>query len=502
MPSAPLGETRTSPDPVSLRERLLAETERLAGAGSWEWNLETDEMRWSQQTCRMLGVPPTRTRTFDELLTYAHPDDRAKVEADIRECIARSRAYAAEFRVVRRDGGVRFVSARAELTGAIGGSATLVAVLHDVTDQAYVAKRLRVSEERLQIVTRATQDVVWDFPVAEGSELWLSESVRSFGYDVSRVPLAWWLERLHPSDHDAVESSFHEAIEGTSIVWSAEYRFRRADGTFADIFDRAYISRDALGAPVRVIGSMQEISARKDAERRQSTSFRALEEANRQLAEFAYVVSHDLKAPLRGISSLADWIIRDSKDRLDDEGRQQLELLLVRVHRMNDLVEGILRYSRVGRANEKRTSVALAELVPEVVDLLSAPPHVTVEIQGALPNVVGARTQLAQVFQNLVGNAVKFCDPACGRVLIACADQGDVWQFEIKDNGRGIEERHFDRIFQLFQTLTSFDKGGSTGIGLTIVKKIVESAGGRVWVESSIGEGSRFFFTLPKTSEH
>lgn len=492
----------------------------MAGVGSWEWEVKTGAMRWSEQMCCMLGVATSAKASFEALLAFAHPDDQARVRAQLEQSVAENRAYSAEFRIVRGDGAEISVSAYPELMEDTGGHQRRVTgVLHDVTGRAEAAERLRVSEERFQMVARATRDVIWDVQlrgavndVADdprrigdlvgGAEFWISDSIRGFGYDVAGVTLAWLLERVHPSDREVVVYAIHHALAGTGTSWSVEYRFRRADGSYADIFDRAHMLRDAKGAVVGAIGSMQDVSARKEAERRQESSLKELEEANRQLAEFAYVVSHDLKAPLRGISSLADWIVRDSGDKLDDEGREQLGLLLVRVRRMNDLVEGILQYSRVGRANEERSSVALAELVPQIVDLIGAPSHVTVEIEGALPVVVAPRTQIAQVFQNLVGNAVKFCDPSCGRVVVACSERGDRWQFEIKDNGRGIEERHFERIFQLFQTLGSRDKNGSTGIGLTIVKKIVESTGGRVWLESRIGEGSRFFFTLPKTSEN
>jgi signal transduction histidine kinase len=138
-------------------------------------------------------------------------------------------------------------------------------------------------------------------------------------------------------------------------------------------------------------------------------------------------------------------------------------------------------------------------LLEEVIDLLHPPPHLRVTIETALPTVRAERTRLAQVFQNLLSNAIKYLDKPEGEIRIVCADEGESWRFSVADNGPGIEPRHHERVFLLFQTLQSRDRVESTGVGLALVKKIVELYGGRVWVESAPGRGSTFFFTLPKT---
>ncbi|MCO5099487.1 MAG: ATP-binding protein [Burkholderiaceae bacterium] len=247
----------------------------------------------------------------------------------------------------------------------------------------------------------------------------------------------------------------------------------------------------------------REIAARQQAhaelaasEAKQATLLRELQSVNEELANFAYVASHDLKAPLRAIASLAQWISTDYADRFDDEGREQIALLLGRVKRMDRLIDGILQYSRVGRVRETRTVVDLDELVAETVDLLAPPPHVRVTV-GKLPALMIERTRAQQLFQNLIGNAIQYMDKPEGEVSVGCERRADAWHFSVRDNGPGIEQRHFERIFQMFQSLAPRDRTESTGIGLSLVKKIVETYGGRVWVESTIGEGSLFRFTLP-----
>jgi two-component system sensor kinase FixL len=223
-----------------------------------------------------------------------------------------------------------------------------------------------------------------------------------------------------------------------------------------------------------------------------------LTKTNQELKDFAHVVSHDLKAPLRGIKTLAQWISMDYSDKLGQEGGDQMALLGTRVDRMVSLIDGILQYSRVGRDGECKVSVDLNDLVPGIVDLLAAPEHIHITVQSSLPTVQAERTRLSQVLQNLISNAIKYMDKPEGRIHVGCAEDGGLWRFSVEDNGPGIDERYFDRIFKLFETLESRDTCDSTGVGLAVVKKIVETAGGKVWVESKVGLGSTFFFTWPK----
>jgi light-regulated signal transduction histidine kinase (bacteriophytochrome) len=242
----------------------------------------------------------------------------------------------------------------------------------------------------------------------------------------------------------------------------------------------------------------QDITKRKQAESRQVQLVHELESVNRELNDFAYVVSHDLKAPLRAIGSLADWIATDYAEQLGEEGQEQLNLLMGRVKRMHTLIDGVLLYSRLGRNREERLEVNLNNLMAEVIDLLDPPPSIAVKIENSLPVVVGEKTRLQQLFQNLLNNAIKFMDKPQGQISVSHLEQADFWQFCVADNGPGIEAKHFAKIFQLFQTLSPRDEFESTGVGLALVKKIVELHGGKVWVESKVGEGSAFFFTLPK----
>jgi PAS domain S-box-containing protein len=251
----------------------------------------------------------------------------------------------------------------------------------------------------------------------------------------------------------------------------------------------------------RVVGrvwAFRDITKRCKAEKRQTELLEKMSRINEELSHFAYVVSHDLKAPLRGIKLITEWLSEDYGDRLGAEAKEQMDLLQGRVNRMHNLIDGVLQYSRVGRIKEEMVAVDLNELLPTILDAIAPPAHIAITVQRALPTLVYERTRLTQVFQNLLTNAVKFIDKPRGEIHVRCVEEPDVWTFSIADNGPGIEEKHFERIFRIFQTLAPKDEYESTGVGLTLVKKIVELYGGRVWVESQVGQGSTFFFTFPK----
>jgi PAS domain S-box-containing protein len=250
-------------------------------------------------------------------------------------------------------------------------------------------------------------------------------------------------------------------------------------------------------ARVKVETALQTLN--EELEQRVVRRTAELEAANKELREFAYVVSHDLKAPLRGISRLAQWLMADYVDLFNEKGRDMVNLLVGRVKRMDSLIEGILQYSRVGRLVGRDERIDLNTLVKDVIDSLAPPEHIHISIENDLPEIVGNKIRIVQVLQNLLTNAIEFMNKSDGKIVIGCVDDGSYWRFNITDNGPGIDEKYFTRIFKIFQTLVPRDEHESTGIGLALVKKIVELHGGKIWVESVVGEGSKFFFTLPKT---
>jgi signal transduction histidine kinase len=165
---------------------------------------------------------------------------------------------------------------------------------------------------------------------------------------------------------------------------------------------------------------------------------------------------------------------------------------------MQNLIDGVLQYSRVGHAEQDAASVNLTQVVPEIVENLGAPDHISIHIESNLPTVRADATRITQIFQNLLSNAIKYMDKPQGEITVGCAEEDGFWKFSVSDNGPGIEGKHFEKIFKLFQTLEPRDSRESTGVGLAIIKRVVDNYGGKIWVESEVGKGSTFYFTLPQ----
>lgn len=224
----------------------------------------------------------------------------------------------------------------------------------------------------------------------------------------------------------------------------------------------------------------------------------ALERSNAELDQFAYVASHDLRAPLRGISNLSEWLEEDLGPRLSGESRRQLELLRGRVQRMESMLDGLLEYSRAGRVRHKPERVDVSRLLHELLEQLPARPSSRVELGPGMPTLTTERPPLRQAFFNLLSNAWKHARREELLVRIEARQARALHHFSVTDNGQGIAPQFHEKIWGPFQTLVSRDKVEGSGMGLCVVKKLVESRGGRVWVESAEGEGAAFHFTWPR----
>jgi signal transduction histidine kinase len=258
----------------------------------------------------------------------------------------------------------------------------------------------------------------------------------------------------------------------------------------------------SFGVMAHAVEVTEQVRARHQIEQKAeelSRLTRELERSNRELDQFAYVASHDLKAPLRGIANLTQWIEEDLGDRVTGESREHMQLLKGRVNRMEALIEGILAYSRAGRVQEKPERIDVGRLLADVIELLAPPATTEIAVGPEMPVLETERVPLQQVFMNLLGNAVKFAHQAGARVEVTVMPEEDGYRFAVADNGSGIAPQYHERIWQIFQTLAPRDKVEGTGIGLSVVRKIVEARGGRTWLESEVGRGTTFYFTWPSS---
>ena len=238
------------------------------------------------------------------------------------------------------------------------------------------------------------------------------------------------------------------------------------------------------------------LEKRKEAEGKYIKINKELAKKNEALEEYAHIVSHDLKSPLRSISALLSWIKEDNEELINDSSKVYFDNIDKSLEHMENLISDVLIYSSISFEQIKFTSIDIKKLLNEIVDYIFVPEHVTIEIGKMPPKIKADYTQFKQLFQNLITNAVKFIDKDKGKVKILYETDEFFYKFSISDNGIGIDEKYHDKIFDVFQSLTKDSK--SSGIGLSIVKKIVNLYGGKIWVESKLGEGTTFYFTIKK----
>ena len=367
---------------------------------------------------------------------------------------------------------------------------------------------LKQREEHFRSIIENASDIVTILN-ADGAITYASPSIeRILGYRSEDLIGSSAFTMMHPDDRKEIERLYREEMASPSEMKPVEFRMRHGDGTWRTLEGTSMNMLDHPAVGGFVINS-RDISERKMALEALHESYQELEQRvqdrttqlysiNKELQEFAFVVSHDLKAPLRAISQLTHWISEDYAAAFDREGREMMDLILKRVKRMDGLIEGVLSYSRIGSIREQSETLDLNTLVSELIENAMPPPHIQIGIDGELPVVQRDPIRMEQVFQNLIDNAVTYMDKPEGVVKIGCADEGSQWKFTVSDNGPGIDSQYHDKIFQIFQTLSPRDEHESSGVGLTLVKKIIEHNGGTIWVTSEPGQGTTFYFTLPK----
>ena len=331
------------------------------------------------------------------------------------------------------------------------------------------------------------------------------------GYSREELLQKTFQDITYPDDSATDLAYVEQLLAGEITNCAFEKRYCRKDGSLVWVqvtgaLRRQPVSRDGeLGEPLYFIVMIEEIGDRKLLELQNAENYAALEQIkadlekrNEDLDQFVHIVSHDLKAPLRGIANLATWLAEDLGDQLPAENQEQLGLMRQRVAWMDRLIEGLLRYARVGREQMIAELVNSHQLVLEIIDSLAPSPTFQIQVVDTLPILMAKRLLLSQVFANLLSNALKHHDRAVGRIAVGCHDQVKHYKFYVTDDGPGIPIDQQERIFGVFQTLNGQDSPENTGIGLSLVKKIVETEGGTIQVYSVEGRGSRFEFTWPK----
>jgi PAS domain S-box-containing protein len=362
-------------------------------------------------------------------------------------------------------------------------------------------RAIRESQDRLHLALRASGVGTWNLDIGD-NRITLDEFANPlFGYPAGEYTAAFdlFLEMIHRGDRARVEQEIRDA---SSIGGGYESSFRVVwpDGTLRDLSARGKVIRAPGRTDTRLTGVCWDITERKLAEARLNRLLAELERSNKELELFAYVASHDLQEPLRMVSSYTQLLERRYSDKLDEDAREFIGYAVDGANRMQRLINDLLDFSRVSTRGKPIERTDVAEVLAHVRANLS----LAIEEAGArvtadqMPVVSADAGQLGQLVQNLVGNGLKFRNGGHPEVHVGAVESEHHWEFSVRDNGIGIEQQYFDRIFVIFQRLHTKGDYPGTGIGLALCKRIVERHGGKIWVESKAGEGSTFYFTIPK----
>ncbi len=494
------------------REReLLALAVDSGGIGIWSYDEKTRRTYWNDQLYRLLGVEPRKGGMEDgeTFFEFIHPEDRQGILQGTRAVIeAGSDRLELEFRIVRGDGRVRWLASRGTVERDESGQVTrLQGVNFDITDKKRYEIEIRESRAQFRSVLENALDAAYRRDLQAGSYDYVSPVFdRILGYplaEVEEMTAEVLLGLVHPEDRTRATAEMEAALRAG--VGRIEYRMRRKDGVYIWVADQFTIQRDDAGRPRHRTGVLRDISGRKCTElelaaqrKTLTTKLAELEQRNEELAEYAYIVSHDLRAPLRAVRNYVDFLTEDLDGRLSGDQQTCLEGLRKATSEGLALIDDLLAFALVGQKPEAPEKIAISELVREVLSLLSLPDKSLVTVRDGCPPVTADRSLLKQILKNLIENGLKFNSSDAPRVEVSGRYTADHRiEIRVSDNGIGIAPRYREQVFRVFQRLHPSSVHGGTGIGLAIVKKAAANLGGSVSLDSTPGQGATFILDLP-----
>jgi len=463
--------------------------------------LEGIVVSWNPAARDIFGY--TEAEMLGQPITRLIPPERLTEEAEILAKIGRGERIKNYQTYRLRKNGERFpisvtISPIHDIDGVIRGASKIA---RDITESVNAAEALKRAEERYELVLTGMSVGIWDWDINK-DEIYFSNRFRTILGQASAdhgEKYATFIARIHPDEQRGVHDGLQAHLDGHGKC-DMTFRIRTETGGYAWVHATGQAVWNDAGMPVRLAGSIEDISVRKNLESELVQTVEQLRATNRELDQFAYAAAHDLKAPLRVIGTAAQWLTEDLAPHLTEETRGYTGIMQNRLSRMEKLLDDLLEYSRIGRGQEAdpQSVITGAELLEDIIALLAPKPGFAVLPDAAFAQTAVHRMPLQQVLMNLIGNAIKHHHKPAGTVRLSAEDLGPRYEFTVTDDGPGIDAQFHQQVFDMFRTLSPRDEVEGSGMGLAMVRKHVESLGGQITLESRPGQGSRFRFTWPK----
>ena len=460
---------------------------------------------------------------YEFFISRIHPDDLNAAIKTFREKIEEASdtdILETPYRMLNKKGEWQWFQERSKVFSRFedGSVKEYLVVLQEITERRKAEEALRESEQRLDMAISASNLGIWDWNIQTGETTYNEQWAKMLGFELTELAqsVEVFLQLIHPEDQAKTWAAIQYHINKKTPFFELEFRMKTKDGQWKWIYDRGRVMLwDDYGVPMRATGVHLDIDERKRTEMTLAEKFQELDEKNQelkryidsnmQLENFAYIASHDLKEPLRTIGNFSQLLSRRYKEQLEGAGQEYLDFIIGGVKNMNQLIEDLLAYSRVNTEEHTIEKINLNDLLTLIQHGLSnyiEEKEAIIQVDVMPQEILANRTKVKQLFQNLLINAIKFHKPdEKPEVYISFEETNTHWQFKVRDKGIGIEKDFHEKIFLLFKKLHNRRDYQGTGIGLALCKKIVDQHKGKIWVDSELGKGTTFLFTLEKNPE-
>lgn len=473
-----------------------------SGDGLWDWDISKKTVFFSKRWKEMIGFAEDEfENNFEEWKKRIHPDDEEKVFTALEDYFAeKTSIYLVEYRLQCKDGTYEWIFARGMVVNRDENyePIRMIGTHTDITQRKATEQALLESEFRWKFAIDGSGDGLWDWDIPNGTVFFSKRWKEMLGFAEDEIGnnLKEWEGRIHPDDLQSVMATVQDYLEDKTTLYINEHRVLCKDGSYKWILDRGItVNRGKNNEPIRMIGTHTDITEHKEIEKE-------LKRSNADLEQFAYAISHDMRQPLRMVTSYLNLLETALQTKLDEDSRTFLDFAVDGAKRMDSMILSLLDYSRVGRRTQPAALISSRTCLDETLsffkpDLESS--GAQIEITGDWVNLSASRDEITRLLQNLIGNALKYHEANKPPLVKVCASvEQNTFRVEVQDNGIGIEPNQMERLFKVFSRLQSRSRFEGTGVGLALCRKIVEHHGGKIGVHSDgEGCGCTFWFEVP-----